>query len=469
MDEQQTNNGRPVNPRRKQRSQLQIFKETYLPAVIACVALLLILIFTIGSIVRGIQNSKHKAQLAQEASIAQQEELERLTTEANALLTESASLARHFDYTGAISLIETFSGNLADFPELAQKHKDYTEAQSNLVLWDDPNQVVNLSFQILISDSVRAYADATYGYSYNQNFITTQEFTKILQQLYENGYILVNLRDVTSDSGPNELYLPEGKKPLILTQTNVNYYTYMLDSNGDRLPDKDGAGFASKLTLDANGNITCEIVDSEGNITTGAFDMVPILDSFVETHPDFSYKGAKAILSVTGYDGVFGYRTSPAAEEFFGKAYHESEVETAAQVVSKLRETGYEIACYTYENEPYGSYTAEQIRAEMEKWNAEVLPVIGKTDIFVFSRNSDIAPSGSAYSGDKFTAIQSQGYSYYLGFCEDGSPWYSTHGNYIRQGRILVTGANLTSHQEWFNGIFDPSSVLDANRGTVPA
>ena len=48
MDEQQNNTNRPVNPRRKKRSQLQVFKEAYLPIIIAAVAVLLIIIFVVG-------------------------------------------------------------------------------------------------------------------------------------------------------------------------------------------------------------------------------------------------------------------------------------------------------------------------------------------------------------------------------------------------------------------------------------
>ena len=31
--------------------------------------------------------------------------------------------------------------------------------------------------------------------------------------------------------------------------------------------------------------------------------MVPLIDRFVEEHPDFSYRGAKGIVALTGYDG----------------------------------------------------------------------------------------------------------------------------------------------------------------------
>ena len=98
----------------------------------------------------------------------------------------------------------------------------------------------------------------------------------------------------------------------MLTQTNVNYNLYLVDSDGDLLADKNGGGFASKLVLDQSGKVTCEMVDSNGQTIYGAYDMIPILDEFVERHPDFSYRGAKAILALTGYNGLFGYRTNPS-------------------------------------------------------------------------------------------------------------------------------------------------------------
>ena len=468
MDEQQFEKS-PVNPRRRKRTKMQIFKEAYLPVIIAGIALILILVFIIGSIVRAVQNHNLNAQIAREESIAAEQLSQAQAQEAANILTQSTLLAAQCDYDKAIALVNGFSGNLADYPELSDALTQYENAKENLVLWGDPNQVVNLSFQPLIADSQRAFSDGTYGTSYNRNYVTTGEFQKILQQLYENGYMLVRLSDITSENGPMELYLPNGKKPLIITQTHVNYNTYMIDGDGDKLPDKDGDGFASKLILDDNGNLSCQMVDAQGDTVTGDFDLVPILESFIETHPGFSYRGAKAILAVTGYDGLFGYRTSPAAEEHFGVAFHDAEVEGAQQIVEALRDRGYELACYTYDNEPYGNYTAGQIQAELAKWQTEVTPILGETDIFVFCRNSDIAPNGSAYSGDKFQAIQSLGFKYYLGFCDNGTPSYSAHGNYIRQGRILVTGSNMAYQKAWFEGIFDPDAVLESARGAIPS
>jgi len=468
MDEMNTSATRPVNPRRRKRSKMQIFKEVYLPVIVAGIALILILVFVIGSIVRAVQRSQYNNELRLDESIAAQEEQDRLAQEVSSLLAESKLAADQFDYEHAISVLSTFSGDITQFPDLSAKLAEYQTAKDNLVLWNDPAKVLNLSFQLLIADPSRTFNQGSLGTAYNRNFITTNEFSKILQQLYDNDYILVQLKDITSANGPLDLYLPEGKKPLIITQTNVNYYTYMIDSDGDGLPDKDGAGFGSKLVVDNDGNITCEMIDGNGNTISGDYDLVPILDSFVKTHPDFSYKGAKAVLAVSGYDGIFGYRFGPAAEANFDEAYISQEIQKATALVNKLRQNNYEIACYTYENSGYGNFSAEQIQDELTKWSDSVAPVIGATDIFVLALNSDIAEKAVAYSGDKFDALNAAGYQYYIGFAEDGEIWYSAHSDYIRYGRLLVSGSIMKYHAEWFDGIFDPSTVLDPSRGEIP-
>ena len=33
----------------------------------------------------------------------------------------------------------------------------------------------------------------------------------------------------------------------------------------------------------------------DGTVSAGSYDLVPILNDFIDEHPDFSYKGAKAI------------------------------------------------------------------------------------------------------------------------------------------------------------------------------
>lgn len=457
---------RPVNTRRRKRSKEQIFREDYLPLAIAGLAVVMILIFIIGSITRGIQKAIVNKNERLEASIAESVAKEEMDSQVDALINEAEILAMGCDYEGAINKLKTFTGDTSDYPVIADQLKKYNASLSELVVWDDPSKVLNLSFQLLIADPSRAFANATYGASFNKNFITTDEFSKIIQQLYDNNYILVSLDDITDGVNTFSLKLPKDKKPLILTQTQVNYYTYMIDSDNDFLPDAGGSGFASKMVLDANGNLACEMVDASGQVVTGAYDMVPILEAFIETHPDFSYKGARAILAVTGYDGLFGYRTSNKAMKRLSDEEYTNEVNGATAITEALRNAGYEIACYTYENIPYGGCEIDKLKYDLEQWRMEVSPILGVVDTLVFAQNSDIAPSSSVYSGEKFDAISQQGFTRYLGFA-NGAPWYDIQANYFRMGRTLVTGSNLINHADWFEGILDAVAILDANRGSL--
>ena len=73
-----------------------------------------------------------------------------------------------------------------------------------------------------------------------------------------------------------------------------------------------GQGLASRLVLDGNGALTCERQASDGSTVTGAFDVVPCVEAFIQEHPDFSSNGARGILGLTGYNGILGYRTDDA-------------------------------------------------------------------------------------------------------------------------------------------------------------
>ena len=475
MEEQENKEMRPVNPRRKKRSQLDIFKEAYLPVLIAGLAVLLILIFIIGSISRSINRKQAEKEASIEASVSLENEYNRLRSEVDDLIARAAVLADKLDYQGAISLLNTFTGTASQFPDLFDAIDVYQNMQASLKLWDDPNEVVNLSFQLLIADSQRAFADENYGGAYNRNFITTSEFTRILEELYANGYILVSLDDIyttvqteigTTAYDAKPLYLPAGKKPLILTQTNVNYNTYMIDGDSDKLPDKDGAGFASKLVVDTNGQIVCQMVDANGQTVTGEYDLVPILESFIAAHPDFSYKGARAVLAVTGYDGLFGYRTNVSAKEHLGAQAYEQEINGALEIIDALQRTGYELACYTYDNIGYGDRSTTQIKADLTSWSNEVTPLLGNVDILVYAQLSDLTDE-EGYGSEKHNVLQNAGFRFYLGFCEDGNTWSTIADNYVRQGRIMVTGANLAHHADWFADIFDAGYVIDPNRPAV--
>ncbi len=466
---------RPENPRRRKRSKLQIFKEAYLPVIVVLLAIILIIVIIVSSISRGVQRKKAALEESIANSIAAEEEQARLDNEAQMILTQAETLMQTYDYEKAITVLNSFSGDLSVYTEINDKIIACETAQKSLVAWTDPNQIVNLSFQLLMADPVRSFSNEMYGYSFNRNFVTTSEFSKIIQQLYDNGYVLVKLTDfieeqtdangaVTYKAKP--LYLPADKKPLVLTQTNVNYSYYLIDSDGDRLADAGGSGFASKLFWDGN-TFTSQMVDATGKTVTGAYDLVPILEEFLAQHPDFSYKGARATLALTGYNGLFGYRTHPKAAQYFGEDAYRKDIEDVKVLIAALREHGYTMAFYTYDNVSYAEYSTDLIQVDLQDWANEAVPIIGDLDILVYAQNADIT-TDQFYSGAKYDLLRNAGFRYFLGFSTNGAPWTTITNDYVRQGRLMVTGSNLAYHADWFASMFDAASVLDSSRGTIP-
>lgn len=466
---------RAANPRRKKRSPMQIFVESYLPTLIAIAAVVLVIVLITTSVSRGKQKKQAALEESIANSIAAQEEKARLDLEAQTIMAQADVLMQSYDYESAIALLNSFSGDLSVYTDVNDKIIACEAAQKDMVAWTDPSQIVNLSFQLLIADPSRSFSNEMYGYSFNRNFITTGEFSSILQQLYSNGYVLVQLSDFIeeqADANGNitykakPLYLPKDKKPLVLTQTNVNYSYYLIDSDGDHVADANGSGFASKLLWDGAA-FTSQMVDSNGRTVTGAYDMVPILESFVKQHPDFSYKGAKATLALTGYNGLFGYRTHPRAAQYFGEDAYRKDIEDVKVLIAALRQNGYTMAFYTYDNVSYGEYSTDLIQVDLQDWANEAAPIIGDLDILVYAQQADIT-TDQFYSGAKYELLRNAGFRYFLGFCNDGAPWATITNEYVRQGRLMVTGSNLAYHADWFASLFDAASVLDPSRGVVP-
>jgi peptidoglycan/xylan/chitin deacetylase (PgdA/CDA1 family) len=200
------------------------------------------------------------------------------------------------------------------------------------------------------------------------------------------------------------------------------------------------------------------MIDKDGKTQTGAYDIVPILENFIKSHRDFSYKGARAVLALTGVEGVFGYRTAPTYSDYT------QQTEAAKKVIAAVKAAGYELACYSYENKAYDSRSPEQIKAELELWKKEVTPLLGEISLFVMCKGSDIAPKGSAYSGAKFQVLKTYGFTDFIGFSDDGKNWFNSYADHNRMGRIMITGANLSSHASWFEGIFDAYAIKDRLR-----
>ena len=122
--------------------------------------------------------------------------------------------------------------------------------------------VEHLFFHPIIAYTELAFDGDAQANGLDDYMVTVDEFNKILDSLYEKDYILVDIGDVWSettgeDGAPkmvrNTLYIPEGKKPMVFSYDDTNYYPYMLEN-----------GFAHKLIIGEDLKIASYGLDPEG-------------------------------------------------------------------------------------------------------------------------------------------------------------------------------------------------------------
>ena len=398
--------------------------------------------------------------------------------EAVALMEQANFIAAGYDYEKAIAMLEE-SPYFAEIPEMAALAGQYREQETKLVRYPKPETVTHIFFHSLIVDTDRAFDGDGDSGGYNMYMNTVDEFIDIMEAMYEKGYVLISPYDlaheVTDENGTHFAYgdimLPEGKIPFLLSQDDLNYYSYMVGTGDGKnetpiFADSKGDGFAHKIVIDDDGYPTCEYMDADGNVTTGDYDLVPVLETFFREHPDFSYRGARAILGMTGYEGVFGYRTKPSYEAALGSEDYAEEVRQAKEVAQCLRDHGWVLASHSYGHPAYGNISASRVEADSTKWENTVQSIIGDTDVILYPHGSDIH-SWHKYPADneKFQVLYADGYRYF--FNVDSSPYWNQLGsNYFRGGRRNPDGFRMYYNPELLEDLFNVEEVFDKARPT---
>ena len=363
-------------------------------------------------------------------------------------LQEAQTLADGYYYDEAVSYLEKLEPMESTRDRINEKIEEYTAAKDALTSYD--GDIAHLCFPILIEDSGRAFDGDDYSYNYSGTMITTKEFKGILESLYANGYILVDIADVATKTTDArgitimekcDLLLPPGKKPVIISQDNVNYSSIR---NGD--------GIATAL-VEEDGKVLARYTDDEGHDLNGDYDLVPILDTFVEEHPDFSWRGAKGIVSVSGSEGVFGY----SLETTLGNNSAQNK-DTVTGIASALTANGWRIACAGYKHAYMNEMTTDQLKSDIDEWKKEVGALTGDTSILFYPYGGEVA-----YPSDQLTCLLDEGFEYLCGLWSD-QDFMEVNEEYTRQTRRFVDGYTLENAPNYFISFFDVSSILDSDR-----
>ena len=227
------------------------------------------------------------------------------------------------------------------------------QPHQDLVPWHGP--VEELFVHPLVLDPALAFTSDALGVGFQHYFVTAREFGSLLDQLWQNGWSLVDVHRAAAGT----VQVPPGRKPLVLVEDDVNYSRYF-----------DGRGLAERLVLDTAGQVRAELPG--GALSTQ--DVVPMVDQAVRAHPEFSVDGAKGVLALTGYEGLLGEHdlTAPAARQ------------RVVALARELRSTGWTFASHTYGHLDLSRNGLATVRRDTRRWRDLARPLIGPVDILVY-------------------------------------------------------------------------------------
>ena len=446
-----------------------------LPVVLIFLVIAIIaVIFAVTALVRSLHNEDPLPDPVEDVLTGQQQEQQAppqdntqppvdeaaLQAQRQVLLEQAQLLLRGYYYDDAIALLEN-CGELMN-TETAALLQDVKKAKESLVKYEG-GQYYHIFFHSLAADTALTFDGDREEAGYDDFMTTVSEFKAMLPLLQEAGFILYDITDmveqVDGKAVLKDIYLPAGKKPLVLSIDDVNYYNYMLDD-----------GFASRLDVDDQGNVVTimggtiidhgeKVLTVEGGTPTYDGDVMPILDAYVKEHPEFSWQGAKGIVAITGYAGAFGYRITDL--HLFDEQTQQWMLDKTTQVAQALRNTGWQIACHSYTHNQYWNkktITMEEEQYDIGRWLGEIAPYVGDTSIF-------ISPFGVSFDGDdaRFRYLVDNGFWIYCPV-DSYQPCY-VREDYMIQGRINLDGLTMKRYPERISRhFFDPTPILDPAR-----
>jgi len=347
---------------------------------------------------------------------------------------------------------------------------NYWSADQLTQAWGPEKSVWHVFFHPVIAYPTWAFRDCRIPESQRKGLddwmVTVDEYNEILDNLYEKDYILVRIEDVwsevTDETGThmvrNTLMLPEGKKPLIVSFDDVNYYQYMLEQ-----------GFTSKLLVGDDGQLWAECTDPYTGETflTQDLDAVTILDQFVLEHPDFSLNGSKAVAALTGYQGILGYRTQtdrditdPAELEIF-EANRQKEIEAVKPVIQRMKETGWTFASHTWGHINLANKGIGTVKNDTERWFNEVGSLIGPTSILIYPHGGRCDGADWHNTGEIFRYMHEKGFRVFASVGVNDFSYIKPDISAVICDRMHPDGSTLRWSRDRYLHFYDAWDIID--------
>jgi len=333
------------------------------------------------------------------------------------------------DFEAATDELNTLLGWFPDRPQLLDRKRavaHWSTQVENAVEWTET--VPHLFIHSLITDTDKVFDGDYTDAGYRAFMITRTEFERSLDQLHANGFVLVDAHDLYDQTAdgiePRPLMVPPGKTPLVFSIDDVSYYSYMATD-----------GFPDRLEVDEELNVATVMVDDDGTerLTLDG-DAMPILDRFVWDHPDFSLGGAKGILALTGYEGVFGYDISA---DQLDEPDIEQRRHDAQTVATRLRELGWDFS---------------------DRWRDDIEPYLGDVDIYISPFGFDLSERNPRLQ----YLIDDMGFNAFMPISHNAPMTY--RDGYLRMYRTALDGYMLRQAPQLLERFLDAETVLDEAR-----
>ena len=377
------------------------------------------------------------------------------------IMKDCDQLLKTFKYYTAEDILSDMARIFPDDQKVQAKLLEATSNTSQVIDYTDNIEMICV--KPLIADTALAFSSANVG-STDPLMMTTGEFKAVIAELYANNYILIDVRTMTDQTNldavmQQTLKLPEGKKPIVIVLENVNYSAY-----------QSGKGLCSDLILNDQGQVCGEYRNAAGEtVVSRDAEAIGILDAFVEEHPDFSFDGAKGIVSFTGYETVMGYITnadqvddrnaaltaaglpiiSPSNEEIINNQ------NTVTAIMMRLKETGWTLASSTYGFINANSSDMETISNDTNKWLTQVGILTGPVEIMIY-------PNGDFIKGSdpRCVFLKDNGFRIFGGV--GPTAYYAFGDNYLYLDRAMLNGDTLRTID--YSRLFNVSAVYDPKR-----
>ncbi len=223
-------------------------------------------------------------------------------------------------------------------------------------------------------------------------------------------------------------------------------------------------GYCSKYVIDADGKVKTVYEKEDGTKQIGDYDLLPALETFVEKHPDFSYKGARAYIGLTGFDGALGYRVNHDNKD---KPEFASEQEELKKVAQAAKAEGFLFASHSYAHGNQESQSVAALKEDCQKWQDEIESLVGEVDTYILPKgNWWFKKSGWTLDGKETMARLNTFAKYGFDFIGGvGCDCYRMKfKKFVFMDRYNFDGYAMYHYKEKLSKFFDADSVWDKGR-----